>query len=532
VLTKPNLLIGLFFLAGAGALVAIGSSQPLVSAASASSRVAPTAVFSQNQVPLWKQRQLLSTIYGIGGRRYGQNNLSNIKYVVVIAMENRSLDNLFSGYYGQSFNSTQTWNQKIDLVAPSSPLPSPNSAYTLQPLLLESALDPGHTHGDFAHEFDDGKNDGWPFDPGSGSGWVGTDTFSYVPTSETVPYAQMVKAYGFADHVFQANEGPSFPAHQYLISGQSGGYAGGPFPEFSIAENPLDNSPLGYYPFSGPNDLPYCGSTDEANTINMAGSYESQENDGANPTAPPCYTSQYTTIFDNLAPVVTPPAFTWEYIAHSSTSLWAAPMAVARYANYNNSGQPIPNFQVDVDAYNFVTQTVPTGQLAALTYLTPCTKESDHPGSGTNTGPQWVAWVVDAIGNSKVWDQTAIFVVWDDWGGWYDHESALQGPYPNPYHNPSDPYEWGYRVPLIAISPYTIPGTVDKTPRSDSSILDFVEWNFGAGSLGTDDTAGNNTDHLGSLFNSSIALPFTPISTNFPTSQQRTSMKSGQCPSP
>ena len=86
-------------------------------------------------------------------------------------------------------------------------------------------------------------------------------------------------------------------------------------------------------------------------------------------------------------------------------------------------------------------------------------------------------------------------------------------------------------MPLIAVSPYTVPGTIDKPVRSDSSILDFIESNFGTSRLGTDDTTGNNIDNLAELFNSQTALPFTPVSNiTFPTSTQQLYLANGSCP--
>jgi phospholipase C len=60
-------------------------------------------------------------------------------------------------------------------------------------------------------------------------------------------------------------------------------------------------------------------------------------------------------------------------------------------------------------------------QLAAVSWVTPDQNDSDHPGDKYDRGPQWVASVVNAIGESSYWKSTAIVVLWDDWGGMYDH---------------------------------------------------------------------------------------------------------------
>ncbi len=61
--------------------------------------------------------------------------------------------------------------------------------------------------------------------------------------------------------------------------------------------------------------------------------------------------------------------------------------------------------------------TSPRGKLANVTWITPTCANSDHPSCGGNAGPYWVANLVNTIGESKFWDSTAVFVVWDDWGG-------------------------------------------------------------------------------------------------------------------
>jgi phospholipase C len=116
------------------------------------------------------------------------------------------------------------------------------------------------------------------------------------------------------------------------------------------------------------------------------------------------------------------------------------------------------------------------------------------------SGPSWVASVVNAVGESRYWDSTAIFLIWDDWGGWYDHVA------PKVY----DSYELGFRVPLIVISPYAKLGYVSHVPHEFGSILKFTEETFGLPSMGTTDA---RADDLSDCFNfSQSPTPFTPIS--------------------
>jgi phospholipase C len=107
--------------------------------------------------------------------------------------------------------------------------------------------------------------------------------------------------------------------------------------------------------------------------------------------------------------------------------------------------------------------------------------------------------IVNAVGNSPYWANTAIFVTWDDWGGWYDHVA------------PSiiNSYEYGFRVPLIVISPYAKAAYISHTTHDFGSILKFIEDTFGLSSLGYADT---NADNFSDCFDfNQTPLTFTTI---------------------
>ena len=126
--------------------------------------------------------------------------------------------------------------------------------------------------------------------------------------------------------------------------------------------------------------------------------------------------------------------------------------------------------------------------LPNVVWVIPPSKSSDHPHTTDGSGPAWVASVVDAVGESSYWNNTAIFVLWDDWGGWYDHVK------PEQYNS----YELGFRVPLIVISPYAKKSFVSHARHEFGSILKFTEKAFGLPSLGTTDV---RSDDLADCFN-------------------------------
>ena len=135
---------------------------------------------------------------------------------------------------------------------------------------------------------------------------------------------------------------------------------------------------------------------------------------------------------------------------------------------------------------------IDAGTLANVVWITPTAAASDHAGTTNGSGPSWVASVVNKIGQSKYWNDTAIFVTWDDWGGWYDPIM------PQIYNS----YELGFRVPLLVISPYAKRHYISTVQHEFGSILKFTEETFNLGSLGTTDI---RADDLSDCFDFSKA---------------------------
>src|SRR4029077_10908806 len=129
-----------------------------------------------------------------------------IQYVIVIVQENRSTDNLFHGLPG-----ADTASSGVD---------SHGNVIALHQIALTERYDLSHLHDDFISEYDGGKMDGADLVHVNCEGRPGPTNgqFAYVNPADVAPYFQMAQHYVFADRMFQSNQGPSFPAHQYLIS--------------------------------------------------------------------------------------------------------------------------------------------------------------------------------------------------------------------------------------------------------------------------------------------------------------------------
>ncbi len=134
----------------------------------------------------------------------------------------------------------------------------------------------------------------------------------------------------------------------------------------------------------------------------------------------PCF--QHPTLTDPLDTQ----GLTWRYYAPSARSIWTGPDAIEHICQQQTingkltckgpiwtANVVIPQSQVLVEIAN--------GQLAQVSLVIPDGKSSDHALANDGSGPAWVASIVNAIGNSAYWANTAIIIAWDDWGGWYDH---------------------------------------------------------------------------------------------------------------
>jgi phospholipase C len=353
------------------------------------------------------------------------NAITLPKYVIVMVQENRTVDNLFQTQPG-----VDTQNFGFD---------SRDHHVKLRKVDLGASFSCGHTHAAFVAEVTRG------FDfANCGSNAPHNAAFSYVDPSGIRQYTALASQYAFADHVLQSNEGPSLPAHIYLIAATSGS----PGSHLNISEN--DGPPAGCNAPQG----------NTVTTIDMTSAFPGVE---GNPIFP-CITAR--TIFDELDSA----GISWRYYTPSVNSIWTAPYAIQSLYQNDKADVIVPETTVLSDIQN--------NRLARVSYVIPSARNSDHPGDG-NGGPTWVASVVNALGSSQYWNQCAVIVVWDDWGGWYDHIA-----YTHPSGSPTDPYEYGLRVPLLAIGPFAKPGAIDHTPRDFTSIPHFIEDVYGLASLG------------------------------------------------
>ena len=109
-----------------------------------------------------------------------------------------------------------------------------------------------------------------------------------------------------------------------------------------------------------------------------------------------------------------------------------------------------------------------TGHLPAVSWVTPNQVHSEHPPASVHVGQAWVTGLINDVMRGRDWKSTAIFVSWDDWGGFYDHVAPPQ----------VDQNGYGIRVPGLVISPYAKKGYIDHQTLSHDAYLKFIEDDF------------------------------------------------------
>ncbi len=367
---------------------------------------------------------------------FSKTGAGKITHVVYIVQENRSFNNLFQGYPGA--------------YTVSSGKDSKGATIALRPVSLAYKYDIDHSSAAMFAACRgtaklpgtkcrmDGFDKELAFDGPPG---IKHPMYVYVPHKESKPYFDMAHQWVLADRMFQSQLDESFVAHQFVIAAQA---------QSSVD---LPYGPWGCEP----------GPSDYVLTIKRDRSLGDGE--------VPCF--DYQTLGDELDKA----ALSWRFYSSwydvrgsGSGALWSGYQAIKHIYNgpdWANIIAPQKKFLTDVAH----------GQLANFTWITPVCSDSDHSNCGGGFGPSWVAALVNALGQSKFWGSTVIFVQWDDWGGLYD-------PVPPPF---KDYDGLGFRVPLLVISPYAKKNYVSHVQYETASVLRFAEDLFGLGQLSAAD---------------------------------------------
>jgi phospholipase C len=409
-----------------------------------------------------------------------------IKHVVFLIKENRTFDNYFGKFMGA--NGSVTGKASTGTV-------------TLGPLIDRSTPDIDHSWDAAMTAYDNGKMDMFDLIR-AGGGKAGMLAYQQATETDIPNYWTLAKTFAISDAFFSSLHGPSFPNHLYSIAGQSGGVMdnphaggpdGGPAPTVGDCDGSLgcpDPGKAGLEPISIPSlsGRPAVWGCDAPTKERVA----VLDQEGMVEEIYPCL--DFPTLGDELSAA----GISWKMYAPAVGAtgtaengyIWTVYDAIRHIRDSDEWRAHIfktEDFAVDAAA----------GNLPAVSWISTPSAVSEHPPSSVCVGENWTIAQLQALAQGSNWSSSAVFLTWDDFGGFYDHVAPPQ----------LDKFGLGFRVPLIMISPFAKPGAIDHTTAEFSSVLRFMEMNWNLDNLTDRD---KNTTDLTQLFNFSgtpIALP-------------------------
>jgi phospholipase C len=376
--------------------------------------------------------------------------IHKIQHVVVIMQENRSFDSYFGTYPG------------ADGIPIGTALPNPVTGAPVPSYHDTGDINRGGPHiwSNAEGDIDGGKMDGFvaqayrgvgplavpataPFDPLATPARDPRDVMGYHDWREIPNYWNYAGLYVLQDRLFESVASYSLPAHLYMLAAQSGGYMGG-FVNGAFQPRPqsYDFPEITELLGSGRIDWKYyvtTGVVPDTADGEVVGTIPQQQQ------GPKLYT-----LWNPLPafPAVRNDAAQWDRLVSTS------------------------QFYLDASS----------GTLPQVSWVIPSGAVSEHPPAGVREGMAYVTGLVNAVMSGPEWDHTAIFIAWDDWGGFYDHVPPPQ----------VDAFGYGIRVPGLVIGPYVKQGFIDHATYSFESWLKLIEERYGVAPMTARDFAADD----------------------------------------
>jgi phospholipase C len=354
--------------------------------------------------------------------------ITNIQHIVFIIKENRTYDNYFGTFQGADGATSGTISTGM---------------------VMKLGRTPDRTPRDISHSFqaattaiDGGKMDQFNLIGGANEGG---DYLSYTQMVEAnIPnYFTYAHNFVLGDRMFSSLTGPSFPNHLYTVGAQSNG----------VISNPTNDQ--GRWGCDSPADSTVEVMDDKGDITNDA----------------PCF--DFQTLADSLQAA----GVSWGYYAPAQGQagyIWSTLDAIKHIRETSLWDQHVKlDTQFVTDAMN--------GNLPAVCWLV-SGNTSEHPPDSTCLGENWTVDQVNAVMQGPDWSTSAIFLTWDDFGGFYDHVAPPK----------VDNFGFGPRVPLLIISPFARQGFVSHTQYEFSSFLKFAETRFALAPLTERDRLAND----------------------------------------
>ena len=411
------------------------------------------------------------------GSGSGEAGIHKIKHVVVVMQENRSFDSYFGTYPGVDGLPRDSHGNFTSCVPDPAagncqrPYYDPNDTNAGGPHLFEDAVadvDGGRMDG-FIKSVEDSAN----FDTDKAACVSNlqppkcADVMGYHDSRDIPNYWSYAKNFVLQDHMFEPALSWSLVSHLYMVSGWSA--------KCSVPENPATCQTDLRYPDSDGAGQANNPVVDQATGAGPGILEPTDPDDQPGSASSPDYGWTDITYLLHIHNV------SWRYYLERGTQPDCAdgemtclpqPQAVSTPEIWN----PLVDFQTVhqdqqlgniVDGNQFYDD-VRTGALPAVSWVIPSGDDSEHPPATISRGQNHVTQVINAIMRSPDWSSTAIFLAWDDWGGFYDHVAPPK----------VDGQGYGIRVPGLVISPYARAGYVDHQQLSFDAYLKFIEDDF------------------------------------------------------
>lgn len=377
---------------------------------------------------LWPVSLLLCVLFPAGALA---QTINQIQHIVFIVKENRTFDNYFGTFPGADGATSGTIS--TGAVIPLGHTP-------------DRVRDFGHGWNDAVAAINGGAMN--HFDTGVSNCNIGGDylCLSQMWQSDIPNYWSYAQSFALADNAYSSLSGPSFPNHLYTIAATSGG---------AIA-NPID-------PFRTPGT--WGCDMEAGSTVQV------MDSAGKSTYVYPCF--DFQTLADSLQNA----GLSWKSYAPGAGQTGYVYSSFNAINHIRNTplwtSNVVPESQFVIDAL--------AGALPTVSWLVSGTA-SEHAPSSVCEGENWTVTQLNALMQGPDWDSTAVFITWDDFGGFYDHV-------PPPT---LDSWGLGPRVPMLIISPYAKPGFISHTQYEFSSVLKFIETRFGLTTLGGRDVSAND----------------------------------------
>ncbi len=384
-----------------------------------------------------------------------------IQHVIVIMQENRSFDNYFGSFPGADgipagvCQPLSLQNPQRGCVVPFHDERDVNAAGPHRSIEAQMSIDDG-IHAALMDGFVHAQTAGFersacrqtPAAPGCvgvADGMARHDAVGYHDNREIPNYWAYASHFVLQDRMFAGTRGWSLPAHLDMVSEWSAVCTDNQDVSTCTSSVSLPGQPNG----AGGIEYPWANLFELFDTKGVSWKYYLSEGD-----EPDCADDEMT-----CAPRLTPSPFVpsiWNPAPYFS---WVKARGSAYVAAHV---APLNRFLRDAEA----------GALPQVAWVVPSRERSEHPPSSITAGMEYVTSLVNAVMTSPDWSSAAVFLTWDDWGGFYDHVAP-----PNIDRNrTATPIQgFGLRVPGLMISPYARAGMIDHQLLSSDSFPTFIE---------------------------------------------------------